>query len=214
MVLLDDALYQETKDLAMGRAKPGPLLAEFADWFLQAHSGEILNIEFGQVKAPVISRYRLRVILANADDPSGRYQQHEAQVAAEFRRVALKHRFAEAAQLENLLVWYINFAEEARTEANWKATPQLKDWARLRYPAAVWEVQAAFSTSVVFYYRDADIALNEGRGISSAIMEMYYALLQRHDELHYFTSRTMHIKFDSKENVDKNYAGNLSYYFL
>jgi hypothetical protein len=213
MILLDDDIYNETKQLALGRSKPGPLLAEFSEWFMQTHSARVLNFQFGRLPLAGASRCRLYVILAATEDGGRLYQEHEAAVAAAFRRMALKHRFAQG-QLDDFAVWYNNFADEARTEANRKATPQLRAWAQARYPgAAIWEVQAAFTTSVAFYYREADIALNEGRGINNAMRETYYALLQRHDELHAYTRDTMQLRFDSKENVDRNYAGNLFYYF-
>jgi hypothetical protein len=69
-----------------------------------------------------------------------------------------------------------------------------------------------FSSSVVFYYSDADITVNENNGISKAIMDTYYSILKKYDELNYFTRENIRLKFDSKENLDKNYQGNLFYY--
>ncbi len=213
MVLLDDDVYNQTKDMLLGRAKPGPLLVEFSDWFMQTCSGRMLNFQFSKLPGPGESRYRLYVILANRGDHRRIFAGYEGQIADQFRRLALKHRFADESLLEHLFVAYNDFPQEAQTEANWKATPQLKAWALARYPAVVWTVQAAFSTSVVFYYSDSDIAASEASGVSRALTNEYYALLKRHDELHAFADGDMHLRFDSKENVDKNYAGSLFSYF-
>jgi hypothetical protein len=69
-----------------------------------------------------------------------------------------------------------------------------------------------FSGSVVFYYSDLDIAINESKGISKSITSDYYEILKKYDELNYFTRENIRLKFDSKENLDKNYAGSFFYY--
>lgn len=63
-----------------------------------------------------------------------------------------------------------------------------------------------------FYYFDADIVVNENNGISKAITDTYYSILKEYDKPNYFTSENISLKFDSKENLDKNYQGNLFYY--
>ena len=75
----------------------------------------------------------------------------------------------------------------------------------------MWDVIAKLLGSVVFYYCDADITANENNGISKTITDAYFSVLKRYDELNYFTRKNVNLKFDSKENLDKNYQGNLFY---
>jgi len=53
---------------------------------------------------------------------------------------------------------------------------------------------------------------NEANGVSPMILDDYYSLLKGYDELNYFTRQNIYIKFDSKENLEKNYQGSLFYY--
>ena len=79
------------------------------------------------------------------------------------------------------------------------------------YPQ-VWELITIFSSTVVFYYQDAQIRENEASGVSVSILEQYYRILKKYDELDYYTPENFNLKFDSKQNVDQNYEGSLFYY--
>jgi hypothetical protein len=211
MVLLDDKIYQETKEIVLGKRQKGPLLSELSAWFKARYSVSVLNIQFSQLIAS--SQYRLLLIVESTQD----YQKlhHPAyepeEQALEFRRLALKYRFADEAKLNNLFVTCNDFSEEAKTDANWKAMQEVKELIRSQY-ACVWCVEAMFSHLVVFYYRDRDIQVNKNNGTSQAIIDVYYSILKKYDELDYFTRENIVVKFDSKENLDKNYEGSLFYY--
>jgi hypothetical protein len=218
MVLLDDAIYEETKKIVLGKSKRSPMLIEFSDWCMEMFSVKVLNIEFSKLKHSKTNRYRLYVIIENTEDRRKMYsenfrpkEEHQRQIAIEFRKIALKYKFATENQLENLFVTYNDFSEEAKTEANWKAKKEVQDFIKKNY-AVVWDVMAMFSNSVVFYYSDSDIAINASKGISDAIVSDYYEILKKYDELNCFTRENIHLKFDSKENLDKNYQGNFYYY--
>jgi hypothetical protein len=217
MVLLDDKTYRKTKDIALGRCKKSPLLVEFSDWFARIYSVQVLNIEFSKINREK-NRYRLHVIIGNTDDYRKMYksafepnEEYQRQVSAEFRRLASRYRFTREEQLENLFVTYNDFSEEARTEANWKASPFVKWSIKWKYPA-VWDVMTIFSGSVVFYYSDTDIAANENNGNSKMITDDYYALVKKFDKLGYFTRENIRLKFDSKQNYYDNFKGNYYYY--
>jgi hypothetical protein len=69
-----------------------------------------------------------------------------------------------------------------------------------------------FTASVVFYHSDVDIMTNENNGLSNSITNDYYSILKKYDELNYYTRENISLKFDSKENLDKNFEGSLFYY--
>lgn len=218
MVLLDDDIYKETKEIISGKRKKSPLLIELSEWFSLRYSVKVLNIQFSKLTGPNEDRFRLYVIIENSEDyqkmyvsPSQPNEVCQGQIALEFRRLALKHGFTDEANLKNLFVIYNDFSEEARTEANWKAAKEVETQIKKQYPV-VWAVESMFSSSVVFYYSDADIAVNENNGLSQAITDTYYSILKKYDEFHYFTRENISLKFDSKENLDKNYQGSLFYY--
>jgi hypothetical protein len=217
MYLLNNAIYQETRKLALGQTQKSPLLSDLSDWFMRTFSIKILNIEFGKLAAT--RRYRLYIILANSED----YQKINIQpnifinedyqniIELEFRKLALTYRFAEETMLENLFITFNDFTMEAMTAANWSALIKLKPLLLSKY-SIVWNVLAMFWGLVIFYYTDNDITANENNGINGEIIEIYYSLLKESDELNYFTREKISIKFDSKENLDNHYQGSMFYY--
>lgn len=194
------------------------MLIEFSDWFMRAFSVKVLNIEFGKLKHSKTNRHRLYVIVENTEGHRKMHverlkpkEEYQRQIADEFHRIALKYQLATEEQLENLFVTYNDFSEEAKTEANWKATKEFRDFVKNKY-SVIWDVLAMFSSLVVFCFLDSDIVTNESKGISETIADDYYSILKKYDELNYFTRENIHLRFDSKENLDKNYKGNFLYY--
>ncbi len=218
MVFLDDKTYQETKNIILGKSKRSPLLNEFSLWFSRKYSAKIANFSFDKLTTPGINKHRLQVILENTKgyekmltrehEYNGVYQ---FEIAHEFEKLALKHKLTDEASLENLLVVFNDFSDEARTDANWKAAKEIRQELRTKY-SFIWDVISPFSGSVVFYYSDDDITLYKKNGMNQEVTNDYYSTLKKYDELNYFTKENMSLTFDSKENLDKNYEGNLFYY--
>jgi hypothetical protein len=95
MVLLDDAIYKETKKFVLGKAKRSPMLIEFSDWFMEIFSVKVLNIEFSKLKSPQTNRYRLYVIIENTEDHQKMYvetykpkEEYQKQIADKFHEIA------------------------------------------------------------------------------------------------------------------------------
>jgi len=218
LVLLSDALYKQTRELVSGKAQKSPLLAELSGWMMEKYAVGVVNFEFSRLESSPSGRYRLYLILENTEDYQKMYVRHleprkdyQSQIARQFCKLAIKHQIASEEQLDDLFVAYNDFSEEAKTVANWKAIDSFKWLVKFRY-RAVWRVIAIFSSTVVFYYTDADIPLNEQKGLNQRIVDDYYAVLKKFDTLNYYTRENIQVKFDSKENVDKNYEGSLFYY--
>jgi hypothetical protein len=219
MILLDDELYKETKSIVLGEHKKSELLNELSDWCMKTYSIRILNIQFSKLNEDENSSlYRLYIIVKDTEDFEKMYiapfrlnEVYEKQITDEFRRLALKYQYTDPVNLQRFIVRFNDFSEEAKTDANWQAVEEAKDSITSKYPM-VWHIEAIFSSSVVFYYSDDEISRNEKAGISQKIVDDYYSILKKYDELNYFTPENLAIKFDSKENLDKNYQGSLFNY--
>ena len=219
MVLLDDELYQETKSIVLGKHTKSELLNELADWCMKMYAISILNIQFGKLSAGGNANlYRLYIIVKDTEDFDRMYiaplklnEVYEQQIADTFRQLALKYQYTDRVNLQRFIVRFNDFSDEAKTDANWRAIEEAKDTITSKYPM-VWHIEAIFSSSVVFYYSDDEISENEKTGISQKIAGDYYSILKKYDELNYFTPENLIIKFDSKENLDKNYQGSLFNY--
>ena len=106
------------------------------------------------------------------------------------------------------------FSEEIRTDYNGKAYLLLKERLKEKYRHhSVWDICSLFSSLTVFYQTDADVRLNQDKGVSKQIKDEYYETLHRLDEFRVFTYESFNVTFDSKENLDQHYEGNLYYYF-
>jgi hypothetical protein len=218
MVLLDDKTYQETKDIILGKSKRSPLLNEFALWFSRKYSVKIVNFTFDKLTTLGVNRHRLCVIIENTKGYEKMFTRtfeyngvYQFETAHEFEKLAVKHKFTDEESLEDLFVSFIDFSDEARTDANWKAKKEVKESLKDKY-SFIWNVISPFSGSVVFYYDNQDVETYKNNGISRQITDEYYSILKKYDELNYFTKENICLTFDSKENLDKNYEGNLFYY--
>lgn len=143
-------------------------------------------------------------------NPNPKYQK---QIALEFEKLVKEYNFTNSSNLSNLFVAYNDFSEEAKADANWSAIKEAKHFLKQKYcNDSLWHVEAEFSAVVVFYLRDSDIILNDKKGINGKVKLDYFNILKKYDELKYYTFDNFIIAFDSKENLDKNYEGNLFYY--
>jgi len=204
MVHLDRDAYQKTKNIVLGIEQASTLAIDLAVWLSQRYAVKMLNFQFDRLKIPGPSRYRLYLILAGTDDyqkmfsdPPIQYNpQYQAEIAAEFSRMALKHRFTHESNLENLFVAFNDFSVEAKTAANNRAYEEVSQHIRRTFPA-VWGILLMGTGIVVFYFTDGAMHENEANGVSPMILDDYYSLLKGYDELNYFTRQNIYIKFDS-----------------
>ncbi len=218
MVFLDHDTYYKAKNIALGTTQRSPLANQFAFWAAAECAIEILDIQLTKLEPPAKFSYELRVIVANAEDyrktflaPWERNEQLLTEIARQYLALAAQHGETQDIRLTDLHVVCTDFSHEAMTEANWKATKEFGLQVKHLYPT-IWEVMSLFDTSVVFYFSDAEIAANEASGVSQAVTNEYYSILKQHDDLNLFSRDNIRLSFDSKENVDKNYAGSLFYY--
>ncbi len=221
MLLLDDDIYYETKNFVRGEQKRSPLLIEFSDWLRSTFSVELLNFQFDNI--PYTNRLRLGLILKNTADWQTLRNPYywanrppepltpDQQIAQEFEKLALRHEFSHPSKLKDLFISYNDFSEEAKFEARAKAGKEIEKRIEAEFPI-VWHVEGLLAYSVIFFGTNANILEFERNGISSRIADTYYAILKQYDDLNYFTRENIGLTFDSKENLDINYEGNLFYY--
>ena len=221
MLFLNDKIYYETKDLILGKREKSLLLVEFSDWIQSTFSVELLNFQLDNV--PYTNRLRLWMIMKNTSDwqtirnpyywvnrppepvPS------EQKISQEFGALALRHEFTHPSKLKDVLVVCNDFSEEAKYEAHEKAGKEIRTRIELEFPM-IWRVRGLLTHSAIFYELDADVLKYELNGTSNRITDTYYSILKQYDDLNYFTRENISLIFDSKENFDKNYEGNMFYY--
>ena len=77
--------------------------------------------------------------------------------------------------------------------------------------ANIWEIHTNGFGVCVFYDTENNKLLNQQNGITEDIHRIFYSSIKGLDEFDFYKEE--YITFDTKENLDKNYQGNLYYYF-
>ena len=115
---------------------------------------------------------------------------------------------------DRLLVIFSSFAPVARTYANNQITKESIEELKQKYADyGIWEI-SRFSTSAdIFFYTDKQLRENTESKITDEICREYFNLHKAHDKYGYLDWDEYELRFDSKENVDTNYEGNLFYYY-
>jgi hypothetical protein len=140
-------------------------------------------------------------------------EQKQAVVLDKFLELAEKYGYAVGAKAEEISVIYpywfpMRYMSRILFRVEWKTNIGVF-WKYKK--AGVWRIYSNGYSVVVFYRTDAQKAINEENGISDAIRKEYFSAVKKVDELDFYKEE--YITFDSKENLDKNYEGNLFWYF-
>ena len=218
MVLLSKETYQDTRNIVLGHKEKGQFLDEFSDWLKDEFDIDALNFEFGPLPGPNEQRYRLYIIVKSAEDRNKMIVEtynfnpaYQQQIKTKFQELNQRYRYTDESKLIDLFVAFGDFSHDAKTLANWAAIDKARKIIKVKYEF-VWRVHAQFERSVVFCYFTQQILENEINGINDQITYEYFQILQEYDECNCFQPDTFVIKFDSKENLDKHFEGNLFYY--
>lgn len=221
MVLLGDKIYEETKMIIQGKKILRPIFSELSKWLNEKYLIKALNFEFSKLDSKN-DRYRLYVILNSSEDITKMRvnkllfnPEYQEQISFEFSRLAKMYNFTKPSNLDNLLVVFNEFSHEAKTDANWKAIKEAENYLKDKYQYQdiwIWHISAEFESVIVFYLSESDIIKYNENGISENIKSDYYKILRKYDEMGYYTMDSFLMTFDSKENLDRNYEGNLFFY--
>lgn len=221
MMRVDYPVYQETLDILKGRKRLSAMYQELKVWLFDAFQITAYNFKFREMTWDHTQhRYRLFIMLSSKADWDIMFDGYnysadkQATISKMFCELAQKYMMPNLDQYLNVFIAYCDFSEEIRADVNSSVYHLMKERLKEKYQSyAVWDICAFFSCLTVFYQKDADIRLNQDNGISRQIKDEYYETLHRLDEFRVFTYESFNITFDSKENLDTNYAGNLYYYY-
>ena len=221
MISVDNPIYQETLDLLRGQKQLSPLYTELKAWLLNEFQITSYNFEFRKMNwAHAPGRFRLMLLLSSRADYDSMFEGYnysadkQAAISQKLYELAIKYQVPDLDRYQDVFIAYCDFSEEIRADCNSMAYTRLKERLKEKYRFhAVWDIFALFSFLTVFYQKDADVHLNQENGISRQIKNEYYETLHALDEFRVFTYESFNITFDSKENLDDHYQGNLYFYF-
>jgi len=136
----------------------------------------------------------------------------QKEIAKMFFELAKKYNLVKMKSSEEIWVSYRDFSAHMRSEINRKIAKIASKSITQKYAAyRIWSVHESPLSSVVFFLSEED--LKNSTDIRMEIEDYYFGLLKQHDEFNVFDRAGFRLGFDSKQNLDENYEGNLYYYF-
>lgn len=218
--MLSDSEYFETCELKRNAQVMNELYTGLADFIFQTYNVEMINCMYDRNgKTP-----RLNIVVntteqfLNMHEHTSGYpmynKKYQNQIAQKFAELVKAKRRDSSYSAAKPFIFFTNFENEAQIRANREMLKNHRmDLLHKYREHQLWNIAGISGSSTVFYFLDRDIEFNEQNGVSENLSNDYYQWLKPYDEFNYFNAHNFKIYFDSKENVDKNYEGNMYYYF-
>jgi hypothetical protein len=207
LVTIWDSEYKATKLIKQGRTELRSPFWELADWIASEWEVIVLNVIYDRPAVPR-SHPRLQVILESADDLQKFKEGYDFDSR---KKRAIAERFAQLVEeqdygLDGLFVVFSAFAPSALQEADSRITrSELRDLRRRLGDRHLWKIHRNWGRATFMFDTEAHrYALADRKKCE----DLYFELLQRHDEFGYLERSRFSVDFDSKENFVKNYGRN------
>jgi hypothetical protein len=220
MLFGNEKLFAAARSAKVGRLKLLPALAALRDWITTEFGVSVVYVDYALVElGPSEGRPRLTVIL-ETDADFDRWKLNAVEIEPNFEQRVLS-RFRELAATDpsvhdstGVFLILDNFSEECLGRAvdrfvRQDASEVIREFAS----ASIWKIDAYNRDLVVFFPKEVDIARNAAQGMSAKISNRCFELIKKYDEFGYVTPASFRLRFDSRENVDKHYHGNMFNYW-
>jgi len=220
----NDELYAIVRSAKLGQVNLSPVLDQLRTWIIREYGLGFVHVLFDHVEGgPPPHNPRLTVILETDADYDSWHLDHLTVRPKIVRRVLDK--FEKLAQAEpetydtdGIFLVVENFSDAALNRAcsNFlfnDAIRVVSEFEMGQETSPIWRIDGFSRTIVVFFYTDKDIRRNTENGACAKIAKRCLEGIKPYDEFGYLTKASFRLKFDSKENLDRNYKGSLFYYW-
>jgi hypothetical protein len=222
MLFCNDKLYEVTRSLKVGTSKlPRPML-ELKSRIADCLNLEIVNIYYDTIDiGPAKGRPRLNLIVDSEDDferlhagPFAIKSEAGEAILREFSAIVEQMSLKNEYETRNVLLTVDCFSGEAMRRAVSSAIEcDEKTLLNTFSSPGLWKIDSISPTMVVFFINERAKNLAASDGTAAKIRTACYESAKRFDEFNYISVENFGVHFDSKENLDKNFAGSLFYYF-
>ncbi len=218
-MLFDDAkLYEQCRKLKLGKASLPPLSGELKRWIDAEYAVNVINVVCDRLPD---QRPRLDVIVETRADYaklSNEYfspnEQIQKAIAQRFFEIVAEFGLEGKYGAGQAWVFCEDFSSTAMARACDHLLHEDIRGVMQKFSAAnIWTITGFSSWVAVFYNRDGDVEANGKNGTSDLIKKECFRLVKPYDEFDYINFDNFYITFDSKQNLDEHYQGNLYYYF-
>lgn len=220
MLYGNDRLFSIVRSAKLGRLQLTPTLAQLRNWIQTELNVSVVHITFDSIDiGPYAGRPRLNVFLeTDADYDSWKTDvvtirpDIEGRVVARFTKLAQAD--PDATDTTNVLLTVDNFSDECLGRACSVFLKTDADRITNHFSAVpIWKIDGHSRCLVVFLNTDGDMRAKTADGTCDRISKRCFDAVGQYDEFGYLSYVSFHLTFDSKENLDRNYQGNLFYYW-
>jgi hypothetical protein len=211
MIASSDKDYIETKLIKQGKKVIAPEFAVLVSRIEEIYGIRPINIYYDKIKigprANIIFEYENQSLSFREKNGFNYDSTKQATIADEFRKVVTGY------DATKLFVCFSGFDKVARAESNWSVpSGQIEDLKKRLAAQKVWKIHRQFEGTVFFLQTDKEVLAAEKLGLRQKLSEEYFEILTKYDEFKYFKKDSFWVTLDSKENLDKNYEGDLFLY--
>lgn len=220
MILIQEYNYQETLQILRNKIKLIPIYEELKDWLKERFEIIVYNFIFEKIKYNnPENRYQLNILLALTNDFNKMLnyknkKDKQEEISQKFYELATKYDYGNIETIKDVWICYNDFSAEIKADVNNQTYKHIGKHLEEKYNKySLWRICTLFTTVTVFFQNEIDVQINKEKGICEKIRQDYLETLKKHDEFNVYNLNEFVMEFDSKENLDKNYNGNLYYYF-
>lgn len=218
MLFGEKQLYHQTRALKRGEQKLPPLLENLRLRIAARLDIRVLNVVYDKIDlGPAKGTPRLNIIVDAQRDLS-RIKENLFNLKSDAQSAILEEFNTTAMQAgwdcQRVHLISDDFSDEAMNQAVFQFFN--KDGKRLvkQFSAhRIWDITGMSKHIVVFFKDEAAKADALSNRDGDQIRQACYSAVKPYDEFGYFTPENFSLVFDSKENLDNKYEGNLYYYF-
>ncbi|RFZ92107.1 hypothetical protein D0C36_11720 [Mucilaginibacter conchicola] len=234
MIVQTDKEYSSTKMILQGKASIGEDFKSLADWINDTYQIRPINIEYDMFVDPEGNRRpRLNVIFKFWDEQNefssnesyfdsvkqaAIKQQFEQYLRTKREKIGLFRKisnwlFNSDYHTKDMFVIFISFEMAAKADVNNMITSDKLEILKSEIDNSdIWKIERLFDGACFIFYNTEQANANSQNSYADILAERYYDLLKSFDEFDFFKRSELSIILDSKENLDKNYHGNLKMY--
>jgi hypothetical protein len=211
-----DEDYRATKRIKQGFSILENPFDELAGWIASMWQVTVLNVIYAQRNS--LHAPRLNVVFEHIGDTmkfhAGVNYDPDKQNAIKQKFLnVIANKLSDRFDVNGLFVVFSAFAPIALQEADSLITKrELKTFQERIADPDLWEIFRCLGSVTFFFYTDDQVKRRVAEGKKTAYSKMYFHFLKPHDEFNYLNEEDFAVAFDSKQNLDENYAGSLFYY--
>lgn len=218
MDFLGDVKYEETLKILRDEIKLEPIYLEFKKWLKERFGIIAYNFILSKIKD---ENLEICILLASRLDyismlKSNKYEfnkKKQDEIQKKFCFLVEKYKLENEYKYNDTYIYYKDFSSVIKENINNKVLSKKKEYFENKYLHSSFCCIYAIGASVaVFYHKDIDVKINKKNGVSEAIKKEFFREIKEIDEFNVFCFDEFIMTFDSKENLDKNYNGNIYAY--